>query len=475
MTTLETPIKVGEGTYGCIYNPSLKCAENGNVSGASGSLRQLKINYSNKVSKILERDEADDEYSQYGLISTIDPSGKYFLQKPIKCDIDASQENIVAIKNCEVVDTAKFITKPSRYSLLIMENGGINLADYMAYHRQNDSLRLTDLENILIKMFDVFVAIKLLLGRELIHNDMKPQNILIDPTTFDLKIIDLGLLYRKETMITQCLRSVCMLPAVFHWSYPFETVFANLKMFSAAQRSIKIKEDQFIKKLFADEHTRSFFKYVVNIEDIRKITQEFYEYLDTSFAKSPTEKMKMAHMRFLKKHLQTKDIYGAGFGCFYLLQIFGKKLLSNPAFAIFYDLFYNMITPNLDARYTIDRLLSEYLRALIVTGILKKHDVSVASMLNKVKFDYIYKNDLMQERIPDPHAKEISPLVSKLKYQPLSKKQTSKVYKDYPFKSPTKAEKNITTNKLFDFFSDTMKQEFFLSRNRTRKIVAQKT
>ena len=43
---------IGEGTYGCVHKPSLKC-------------KKKRINYDNKISKVMKTKEANIELKEY--------------------------------------------------------------------------------------------------------------------------------------------------------------------------------------------------------------------------------------------------------------------------------------------------------------------------------------------------------------------------------------------------------------------------
>ena len=50
---------IAQGSYGCVYKPPLKC-------------KNKNIDYSNKVSKILYKDNATDEFVENSYINKID-------------------------------------------------------------------------------------------------------------------------------------------------------------------------------------------------------------------------------------------------------------------------------------------------------------------------------------------------------------------------------------------------------------------
>ena len=63
---------IGEGAYGCVYQPAIRC------EGNSGKKRNASI-----VSKLLYKKNAEKEYAIKDLLKPIDPDQKYLLY-PIK-------------------------------------------------------------------------------------------------------------------------------------------------------------------------------------------------------------------------------------------------------------------------------------------------------------------------------------------------------------------------------------------------------
>lgn len=78
--------KVGKGTYGCVYKPSLKCKE-----------KKPPIFYENKVSKATYKANAINEVREQSKIDKIDDSFIYHLHPPEMCE--ATEKGI---KNCDI-------------------------------------------------------------------------------------------------------------------------------------------------------------------------------------------------------------------------------------------------------------------------------------------------------------------------------------------------------------------------------------
>jgi hypothetical protein len=105
---------IGEGAYGCVHKPSLKCNKT-----------KEPIKYRNKISKILLKDDAIEEMNEYNIIANIDKNNGFFLGKPTMCSVKQTNENMNAISKCE--KGYEFLKKIDNTQLLIMDYGGDNL------------------------------------------------------------------------------------------------------------------------------------------------------------------------------------------------------------------------------------------------------------------------------------------------------------------------------------------------------------
>jgi hypothetical protein len=62
----DHPRVIGEGSYGCVVKPSLECKEPG-----------IKLNYKEKVAKVMKSEYAKKEIDEYEKISEIDKKNKF--------------------------------------------------------------------------------------------------------------------------------------------------------------------------------------------------------------------------------------------------------------------------------------------------------------------------------------------------------------------------------------------------------------
>jgi len=191
------PVVIGQGSYGCVHKPSLKCK---NETG---------INYVNKVSKILSKSDAKKEIGEYSKVSKADKKNKFYLGKPTDCEVDEVQSNINAIKRCTISDRA--IHRLSQYQLILMEDGGENIVTYTDKMRNwsRSEMSTEHCEKFALEALRLFAGLKTFLDNGLVHFDLKPQNIVYNATTNRLNFIDFGLMKSKKPLISQAKISKC--------------------------------------------------------------------------------------------------------------------------------------------------------------------------------------------------------------------------------------------------------------------------
>ena len=116
---------IGEGTYGCVHKPSLKCMH-----------KPHNINYNEKISKILDKVEANNELNEFKNVKQIDKQTLFHSGTPYKCEPKDTDEQRTAIKKCKNA-RYKHALKSSwvvsdNLSLLIMDNGGVDLRQFIS-------------------------------------------------------------------------------------------------------------------------------------------------------------------------------------------------------------------------------------------------------------------------------------------------------------------------------------------------------
>ena len=197
---------VAAGTYGCVFNPALKCVgthTSGPASGLASASSTLPM-----ISKLMYKKWAIleyDEITQFAkIIQTIPDYKDYFLVDDISiCSPNSNSitdedlqkfnkkcKNFVKDKIDSENIREKIETQPDKFRILNMLDGGVDINTYYHEHLPIDSMfivKLTVLLNQLIQN-----AVIPMNKKYLYHFDLKDNNILID-TKDQIRIIDWGL------------------------------------------------------------------------------------------------------------------------------------------------------------------------------------------------------------------------------------------------------------------------------------------
>jgi serine/threonine protein kinase len=397
------PTVLGEGSYGCIHSPALTCKN------------QKSIRKKNYVSKSLIKSDGDIEKHHMNFIKKIDPNYDYHLKTEEECNLDNTRSNNQALDNCSI-----FKDQPKNdIRLLIMENGGLNLEDYSVIINTKEQALL-----FWLKIQKTIKAVKLYLDNDIIHNDLKAQNILFNEKTQKMAIIDFGLMHSKKKKENASknyqlfkVREVFNLlenkETIFineiHWSWPLENEYIE-----------KTKFVEFIEKTPFSKHQRKVEELLINLETIYQsknakkinalldnnktldtyytiineiilgtpysIYDLFNDYLNNIYSiqqeyKNAKNKSKY-YDEFLEIHLNTMDIYGLGIAFITSLKL-QRTLLDTNLIKELYQLFYRMITPIIKNRIHINDLLETY--ESIMNKYIKQYNLAfINNMLIKI-------------------------------------------------------------------------------------------
>lgn len=384
---------IGEGTYGCIHKPSLEC---------SG---QKSIDYTNKVSKVIDSKHGQSELKEYNNISKIDVDSKYYMGVPIKCRLKNTKKNKMSIDKCENVKLKKAFQKNiSSLSLLIMDDGGINLKEFAKANRDNGDN--TEMELFFIELQRIFHGLLVFNQHKLLHYDLKPQNMVYNSNNHRVNLIDFGHMRTLTKALNESSKSKNHL-SVFHWSYPFESFFlnkANYNYFLKYSESEKVgfyqtilQKTKDLQRISGGEGTRkqekSIRAEIVNFDEVADEIVGFLGYITTNVSSEQVMRITDEYMQdfynllmfvivpneynnFVKKSLNTMDSYGLGFSIIYILNNIGPRMKNKDFINQMHILAYNMTTPDLRKRILIEDALTEYTNILNNSGLLTKYGAS---------------------------------------------------------------------------------------------------
>ena len=367
-----TSAVIGEGMYGCIHKPSLTCKEN-----------KIK-NYKNKVSKILEKKYADIELQEYAAIENVDKSHMYYLGKPEECSLDRIPSNLSSIEKCKM--GKELLKHLDELSLLIMDDGGIDLkvcSNIMStWNASLDNVKAA--EYFMLDFHNIFCGIDAFLKQNILHFDMKPQNIVYNAAKRKMNIIDFGLSVSLKEKLEDIEHDKNTM-ARYHWSYPFEFYFLNKTTYKEfAEMTNPNKYNYYkgiIRELLNDDMStmtnsmKTFFSFVLD-KDI--YTQEFKDYMSGVYQTLMLELTMKNYKPFIAKSIRSVDVYGLGITLLYILKN-AKHLLNENLHKELLELGYNMIHPQLSKRISTNTALVNYETILTKNGLMDKYGLFFAN------------------------------------------------------------------------------------------------
>lgn len=386
---------IGEGTYGCVHKPPMKC---------NNKTRRNKDN----VSKLMTDFNAEKEMREFKLIGLADKEKNVYLGKPKKCKVDRILGNIQSISKC----TGRFKAEDiDNYSLLMMKYGGQNLEQFgneVVTWRKTPENR-DKIELFWLECVRLFYGLKLFHDNDIVHHDLKHQNIVYDQTTNRINYIDFGFMTKKSRIINLAGKSRYEWGDNLHWSFPMENIYWNKHNYLLAINNVKqsgaANMDQMdMYKEFTSSLAQASGYFFTSIFPLKLPQTMRYNLINKTVRDSfenVIEFEKDDYNRFIDKSIDTIDSYGVGFALLYVLNR-SKHLLSIAFAAMLYDLFtIDMINPKVFLRQTPDQLLVKYENILAISGLLEKHKKHIENHLltNKISPEMRIMNEIADEPI----------------------------------------------------------------------------
>jgi len=360
---------IGEGGFGCVFYPSLKCSNK-------------QLNYYGKISKYMSKDHAIDEMYEYKKVGKIDKDGKYHVKGSVMCD-----PLLESIKLEKSMNKCNFHSKTNiPKSLIISPHGGFDLEIFFKEEHGILSKYLNEGGNkqMQTKMFvngltNLFEGIKLFRKKNFIHFDIKYNNILFKPTTYEFKFIDFGISTSKKSLIENAKNS--QLKQSIFWSIPYEFIFCNKKSFDN-YKSEKIN--------YHVNHTinsckkiNNIFHWTTNIIKPNKITEPFKKKILSKFFENPSY-YKNNYVGFINDFSDSIDTYCFGYTCnFIFIQLHINSLINRGVYQMFRGLFKKMFDPILiDRLFDIDKIIEKYNNLLVESKLKIKSECPDGKEIN---------------------------------------------------------------------------------------------
>ena len=357
---------IGEGSYGCVHKPQLECKNT------------RKEKHTNKhISKLMLTKEADEELSQYINISKIDKKKKYYLGKPYKCKPKTTKFNIDSIKKCDFYKDNKFSKTKKKmkkilednYSLIILSDGGLDISNFGKLLKKNsDFLKRKKLDIFWKNAMNLLKGILLFQKHGFLHHDVKPHNVVLNTKNKKIRFIDFGFMKKIDNIKNLCKNNKNYFAEYSWWSFPFELPYLNLeKYMEIAEMNYNDKQTYFENLIKQMDDSSSKFSISCNI---------FFNYIMINRSDKDKEEMinkyfsdlknfiiheinKDNYDIFLKKSIETIDLFGVGITLQYIL-CHSMDYFNSSKFTALENCFFNMMRPSVMYRYTIEQSIDEF-------------------------------------------------------------------------------------------------------------------
>ncbi len=251
---------IGEGGFGCVFYPGFSC--DGKVDSSK--------NKNEFVSKVQRKDNSSKNEVVIGnKIQTI-PSYKLYFAPIIKsCDVGMSKINTNILSKCSIYEKFKHDTDLSLFKLNYIKN--VELQDQLLKGSKKEAIAsFCDIYR------HILTGIELLGKKNIVHFDIKKENIIYDTTRSLPIIIDFGLsfVFDKSTKLDDLYSNVFYVVAPEYYLWPLEVHFANSIMNVGDVVNLTVEE---VKSLCD--------KYISNCKGFEIFSDSFKtKYLESSFA-----------------------------------------------------------------------------------------------------------------------------------------------------------------------------------------------
>jgi|UniRef100_A0A6C0DYA9 serine/threonine protein kinase len=344
---------IGEGSFGCVHKPSLKCQDK-------------KMSYKNKVSKLLLSKDAKKELREYAIISSVDKNRDFYLGAPTTCKLNATKDALRAINKCKNLTRKHFknnVTKAKlkNMSILVMNYGGVNLKSFAVSLEKlgRNPSNMNGVNAFWVESHRLFRGILTFQKYGILHHDIKPQNIVYSKVKNRMNYIDFGHMRNMQKEIQLTRESGNWIYNYAFWNYPLEIQFLNRKDYIAFTKKTANKRKEYFEYFIEDLNKYKisklsnafdyFMEYICYNTSKKKVDEIVKRYLDDFY--SMLEKMSLEEYDiFLKRSIETIDVYGLGMSLQYVLMC--CKHLMNPTIVKeMEECFFKMTSANLFVRY----------------------------------------------------------------------------------------------------------------------------
>ena len=240
---------VGQGSYGCVIKPALKCK--------TSDKNITKKDYDNKVSKIMYYMDAKNEFKELDYLSKLDGINKYTVSLPKLCKPELNNNFDKIVKQCKNPPTKNvhYLFRNNKQLLyqILLEDGGLDLRAAALLIFKNKNIEDIELKIFYTSLLNLFDGLIFLNKNKVIHFDIKLINLVYNLDTGISKYIDFGLIKTHKKVIKEYKDNTASY-AFSHFNWPPENKFGLKSRFQGEDTAQYLRDhfktyEKFLEKL----------------------------------------------------------------------------------------------------------------------------------------------------------------------------------------------------------------------------------
>jgi serine/threonine protein kinase len=348
---------LSQGGFGCVYLPGINC--NGTVQEDKKYVTKFQINNFN----------AQNEKNIGSILKKTKNFEMYFLPVIKSCPIN------LALLDSDVLNQCEIITKKNPINDYVLMSIPYIKSKSFFYFIKNLNVSK---KNIFLELIDTYLyllnSIAKLLEKDIVHFDLKTDNILYNSYTYNPVIIDFGISIPINEVSNHNIRNYFYVYAPEYFIWPLEVhvicYLLHRSPFPLTDTSIKEIVDAFILNnkplsIFSDDFKTKFHE---------TCTDYLSQYID---------EQPMNVINKLKNFYTTWDNYALSILYLFVFSLlFENKFIENSLMIYLSKLLIKNIHPNPQKRYSIEKTI-EILRDFIFVDKSKNYN----ALIENINFD----------------------------------------------------------------------------------------
>lgn len=361
---------IASGSYGCVIRPSLECTDTPSDNS--------------KVSKVIERENLEDEYSNIlGFnLHKLDPDKLLFVypDEPLcnLIDIDIPRDGVHKCENIannvgrvtDINKQQKIETINSKLAIINFPYGGVDLVDYKLTGSVEN--KRTQTKVLMASMLNIFYGVQVLSTNNIVHRDIKPGNIVFDGVTS--KLIDFGLSMNYRTDRNSFTKFTTYEYIYWPLEYNIMHPVATKDIYSDPSYEKPIVVMELLKKITELQDNRGRRPFNIN-----KVVDESSEKLDlTNLIIKYKLNKKISDEDYYTQFYEKFDVYSVGVVLYHIFLLSNQRIhIDSDIIAAAKILIQKMTKSPYTKRISLKDAAIEYRTILLNSGVISGDDVGL--------------------------------------------------------------------------------------------------